>query len=94
MAPGYPVRLVATTGKEQPVLLRCGRDGIWILTESGKVGLASACDSVRHRHWHSRHHSSKYLPSTVQRTQVEPLPRYHVGRWQWFNLILDMTPAL
>lgn len=33
----YSVKLVAATGKEQAVLLRIRRDGLWLFTQGGKV---------------------------------------------------------
>lgn len=36
-APSYSVRLVALSGREQPVQLRICRDGLWLYTEGGKV---------------------------------------------------------
>jgi hypothetical protein len=39
----YPVKLVAVSGREQPVVLKVKRDGLWLFTEHGKVrGGASA----------------------------------------------------
>jgi hypothetical protein len=33
----YPVKLVAVSGREQPVVLKVRRDGLWLFTEHGKV---------------------------------------------------------
>lgn len=35
----YNVRLVAASGREQGVILRIRRDGLWLYTEGGKVML-------------------------------------------------------
>jgi hypothetical protein len=33
----YSVKLVAVSGREQPVVLKVKRDGLWLYTEHGKV---------------------------------------------------------
>lgn len=41
----YPVKLVAVSGREQPVVLKIRRDGLWLYTEHGKVLETCLCHS-------------------------------------------------
>jgi hypothetical protein len=40
----YPVKLVAVSGREQPVVLKVRRDGLWLYTEHGKVRCWAAAE--------------------------------------------------
>lgn len=86
----HPVRLVAASGKEQPVLLCIRKDGLWLYTQGGKVIL-----QLYHHGWPSRQNVlSKTSTATAVLQQqgftrqfadrlqeIQQLPYQHIVKW-------------